>query len=274
MLILNENEMKKLNVLLAVTDALKGKYKRMVEDFTKFFNSSQGAFLGEKSTYIPKEGTVDEPSKRKYVKVVTTVDEKIDWFVKESKDFVDALFAQEKTNASGIAKAKLKVDGKDWGEFTSLELLRLKTLLESGDAGNLENMLNNIPVRPDSQIWEDCSLEEYTGRNIFQSPLIGGVSKTTVKEEYILDDPNISKLSNPNSYTPKTSIKTITMDIGDYTTQSFTGQWSHRQRAMALKRRNDLLTAVIGALKECNECDVVESNLNSEKIFNYIFRGE
>ena len=266
--------MRKLNVLLALTDALKSKYKRMVEDYTKFFNASQGSFLGEKATYVPREGTVDEPSKRKYVKVVTTVDEKIDWFINESKDFIDALFAQERTNASGLACADLIVNGVNWGNFTSLELLRLKTLLESGDSGNLEAMLANIPVRSDSQIWEKSNAEEYSGREIYESPLLKGVSKTTVKEEYILDDPNISKLTNPNSYTPKTSVRTVTMDVGDYTNQSFNGQWSHRQRAGALKRRNDLIIAVTTALKECNDCDVFNSELNANRIFGYIFKGE
>lgn len=265
--------MKKLNVLLAITDALKGKYKRMVEDYTKFFNTSQGSFLGEKATYVQKEGTVDEPSKRKYVKVVTTVDEKIDWFINESKEFVSALFAQEKTNASGIAVANLVVDGHDWGKFTSLELLRLKSLLESGDSGNLEHLLSNIPVRPDSQIWNKTTSEEYSGREIYESPLLSGVSKTTVKEEYILEDPNISKLTNPSSYTPKTSVRTVTMDVGDYTNQTFNGQWSHRQRAGALKRRNDLILGVTAALKECNDCAIFESDLTAERIFGYIFRG-
>lgn len=264
---------KKLNVLLAITDTLRTKYKNMVNDMTKFFDKSQGAFLGERNTYIAKEGMDDVPSKRKYVKVVTTVDEKLLYYKKESAEFVDALMSQEKTNSSGVAKVELIVDGNSWGIFTSLELLRLKDLLESGNLGSIEQLLSNIPVRPDSEIWEVSTQEEYQGRNIWQGKLNSGVSKTTEKEEYILPDPNIATLSKlPNSsYTPKTSFKTKVVEVGDYTMQSFTGAWSHRERAYALKRRNDLLVAVIAALKVANDCESIKSTLTAEKIFGFIF---
>lgn len=262
--------MKKLNVLLAVTDSLKGKQKRMVEDFVKFFKNSQGSFLGNKDTYTPKEGMVDEPGKRKYVKVVTTVDEKIDWFIKESDEFISSLFAQEKTNALGVAKANLVVDGILWGEFTSLELLRLKSLLESNDIGKFEELLSEIPVRSDAELWERTSAEEYQGRSIYESPILSGVSKTTVKEEFILEDPNIQHLKN-GSYTPKTSTRNTVMELGDYTTQKFSGQWSHRQRAESLRRRGVLITAVTAALKECNDVEAIPSELTAQKIFGYIF---
>jgi hypothetical protein len=262
--------MKKLNVLLAVTDSLKGKYKRMVEDFTKFFKSSQGSFLGERATYVPKPDMVDEPGKRKYVRVVTTVDEKINWFITESKEFIDALFSQEKTNASGLAKADLIVEGDNWGNYTSLELLRLKNLLETSDLGKMEEMLSEIPVRSDAEIWAPTTAEEYQGRNIFEGSLLSGVTKTTVKEEYILEDPNVQHLKG-STYTPKVATKNTVVELGDFTSQKFTGQWSHRQRAEALRRRSVLITAVTAALKECNDVVAVQSDLTSDLIFGYIF---
>ena len=260
----------KLNVLLAITDTLRVKFKNMVADHAKFYTKSQGAFLGERATYIPKEDAVDEPTKRKYTRVVTTVDEKIEYFIKESGEFVDALFSQEKTNSLGLAKAELTVDGKSWGEFTSLELLRLKALLESSDLGKLEEMLFSIPVRSDAQIWTKCSLDEYASRNIWESPLQSGIARTTLKEEYILEDPN---LKAGVLYTPKVAVKTKSQDVGDYTLQSFSGEWSHRERAGALKRRGDLLVAVARALKECNDCEAVSSDLTASKIFGFIFKG-
>ena len=55
----------KLNVLLAKTDALREKFKKMVSDYGMFFAKKQGAFLGIKATYTPREDMVDDPSKRK-----------------------------------------------------------------------------------------------------------------------------------------------------------------------------------------------------------------
>lgn len=258
--------MSKLNVLLAKTDSLAPLFKGMIQDYAKFFTKSQGAFLGEKRTYEAREGTIDDPSKRGNVLVQTTVDEKLKWFKENSKEYIDALFAQEATNASGNAKAQLIVDGTEWGEFTSLELLRLKSIVESS---SLHSMLEAIPVRSDSEEWSLSENEMYKGKNIFETPLVTGVTKTTEKENYILKDPNVDK-NSPN-YTPTVATKTTTVELGDYTQQRFSGQWTQRKRAEALKRRTILLTSIIEALKKCNEVDVVESKLDSEKIFGYLF---
>lgn len=260
----------KLNVLLAMTDALRVKYKDMVSNYSKFFSKNGGAFLGERNTYLPREGTVDDISKRSYTAVITTVDEKLDYFISEAKEFIDALFSQEKTNSSGEAVAELVVDGNSWGIFTSLELLRLKSLLEASDLGNLETMLSEVPVRSDAQIWTKTSQDEYRGRKVFEGPISQGVSKTTVKEEYILEDPNL-KSGKTDTYTPQKSVRNISMELGDYTSQKFSGEWSQRQKTGALKRRNDLLVAVIKALKESNECESLKSDLTAEKIFGFIF---
>lgn len=256
----------KLNVLLAKTDSLAPHYKGMIVDFAKFFGKSQGAFLGEKRTYQPKEGTIDDPSKRKNVLVQTTVGEKFNWFQDNAKEYIDALFSQEKTNASGVAKAELVVDGESWGELTSLELLRLKSIVE---ANNLHVMLDQIPVRSDAEEWERTTAEMYQDREIFETPLVEGVSKTTEKEDYILKDPNVNP-DSPN-YTPVVAHKTTTVELGDYTHQRFSGEWSQRQKAEALKRRSKLLVAITEALKKCNEVEAVPSEITSDKIFGYLF---
>ena len=265
--------MSKLNLLLALTDKLRVDYKNLVNDYTKFFSKNTGAFLGEKRTYIPKEGTVDDPSKRGLKLVTTTVKEKIDYFIETSSEFINKLFSQEKTNAVGLAKANLIVDGEDWGEYTSLELLRLKSLLESSDLGKINDLIENIPVRSDSEIWYETKDNEYLGRDIFETEIIKGVSKTTVKTEYILEDPNVGKLKDNVNYIPQKAIRNDVMELGDYTMQKFTGEWSHRERSFTLLRKSKLITAVIDALKRANDVESVKSDLTSEKIFNYIFYG-
>lgn len=256
----------KLNVLLGKTDYLASSFSMMLKDYIGFFKGKQGAFLGEKRTFTPKEGTVDEPSKRKNSLVTTTVDEKFDWFKENAKSYIDALFAVEATNASGHAKAELSVSGACWGEFTSLELLRLKSLVENND---LRGMLENIPVRSDTLIWERNTTEQYSGRDIYQTPIVQGTEKTTVKESYILEDPNIGKI-DAKSYAPQLAIKNTVMEVGDYTHQKFSGEYTQRKKADILKRRSALLTGIIEALKECNNCEVVKSELDSEQIFRYL----
>lgn len=63
----------KLNVLLAKTDHLASVFKKGLEDYVKFFKTSQGAFKGEKKTYEPKPGTIDLVNERSNKLVVTTL---------------------------------------------------------------------------------------------------------------------------------------------------------------------------------------------------------
>lgn len=260
----------KLNVLLAKTDHLSTVWKNGILDYVKFFKSSQPAFRGEKKTYEAKAGFADAPTNRSLKLVVTTVDEKLKWLHEISADYIDALFSQEKTNASGVSKATLKVDDIVFGEFTSLELLRLKSLIENG---TFKEMYENIPVRTEDENWTASDNESYTGRNIFQTDRIDSVAKTTVKESYILTDPNIDKTGS-KAYTPQVAQKDTIVEVGNYTFQKYSGEWSHMQRANVLLRRSKLLTAVIEALKVANEVPAIASDMTADKLFNYLHTGK
>lgn len=263
---------KKLNVLLSVTDHLAGQFKSRLEEYGKFFRGHQGAFKGVRKTYSPKPDTIDEPSARATTQVVTTVDEKLLYLEETSAEYINAVFAQEATNASGKVKAELIVDGKSFGTYSSLELLRLISTLE---AGNLKAAYENIPVRSDSAIWEEAHKDEaYKNRKgIYASELVKGTKKTTEKENYILIDPNLGK-SDKYSPQPQVATKNITIELGEYTIQEFSGEWSHRQRAELLARRDKLVTAAKEALKVSNEVDSVESSLTATKLFDYLHKGK
>jgi hypothetical protein len=261
---------KKLNVLLAVTDHLAGQFKSMVDDYCKFFKSAQGAFKGERKTYTPNPDTIDDPTARGTKLVVTTVDEKLKYFELNSGDYIDALLSQEATNASGNAKAELVVDGVSFGKYSSLELLRMKSLLEGG---NFKHLYETISVRNDDEIWTETSDDAYANRSgIFASTLVEGSKKTTLKESYILNDPNIGKIDGAK-YTPQLAQKDTTVELGKFSHQRFSGEWSHRQRAELLSRRDKFLLAITEALKLANEAETVGSDMTAEKLFNYLHRG-
>lgn len=261
----------KLNVLLAKTDQLSSSFKKGITEYIKFFKSAQGSFIGEKKTYSPKEGTIDEPSLRKNQLVVTTVDEKLEYLVNSSKEYIDSLFSQEATNASGQAKSELFVDGISLGVYSSLELLRLKSLIESGE---LEEMYANIPVRSDSEIWNETKADDYKNRTgIFETGVTSGVKKTTTKESYILSDPNIANVKD-GKYTPQIASRDTVVELGDYTSQKYSGEYSQRQKAEILQRRTKLLVAVLEALKASNDVEAVDSQMNSNKLFGYLHTGK
>lgn len=261
----------KLNVLLAKSEHAAGQFKRMLSDYVAFFKTKQGEFKGVKKTYAPKEGTVDEPTMRANVSVVTTTEEKLQWLEDTAKEYIDNLFSTEATNASGSVKAALTVDGVDFGHLSSLELLRLKSLLESGD---LEQLYANIPVRSDAEIWNKTNAGQYQGRNVYESPLQSGVKKSLTKESYILSDPNIGYLKDTSKYVPQVSTKDTVLELGEYTVQHFSGESTHRERAEILKRRSKLLSAVIEALKIANEAEAIPSTITAAKLFGYLHKGK
>jgi hypothetical protein len=240
----------------------------MVDQYLHFNSKSQGAFRGEKRTYDPRPNTIDEPKNRGVILVQTTVKEKLDWFIEQASKYVDNVFAVEATNAVGV-KAELIVRGETWGVFTSLELLRLKSLLENG---SFHKMIETLPVRSDSELWSQTDAPEYKGREIWEGVKMEGVAKTTEKESYILPDPNIGK-SKDYSPQPQLGIKNTPVELGDYSRQVFTGEISQRDRALMLERRDDLLVGVIEALKRCNEVEAEESALNAKRVFGFIFNG-
>lgn len=260
----------KLNVLLGKTDHLSGVWKNQLLDFLKFFKDNQSAFKGEKKTFEAKPGVIDMPKERSNKKVVTTVAEKLVWLEENCKEYFDALFSQEKTNATGIPKGKVVVDGKLFGEFTSLELLRLKSTLENG---TFKDMYAALPVRNDDELWTKSSNEMYDKRDIYETGMITGMHKTITKEQYIIQDPNIRQ-GMESAYVAQVASRDTTVELGEYTYQRFSGEFSHLQRAEILKRISKLLTAVIVALKECNEVEAAPSEMTSEKLFDYLHRDK
>lgn len=83
----------KLNVLLAKTDHLAGAFKKGLEEYVKFFKTSQGAFKGERKTYEPRANTVDLPNERTNKLVVTTVDEKLKYLADNSAEYLALLLS-------------------------------------------------------------------------------------------------------------------------------------------------------------------------------------
>jgi hypothetical protein len=261
----------KLNVLLAITDTLAPSFKKGIVNYGQFFKDKQGAFLGEKKTYDAKPDTIDEPSMRGNVLVQTTVKEKLDYLVESSKDYINALFSQEKTNASGLAVADVVVDGEVlFSQLTSAELLRLKSLFSTSE---IEAMYSNLPVRSDAEVWVETKNDMYPGREVFEGPLQEGVKKSTTKVQYILEDPNVAQLKDTSKYIPVTATRDTTTELGDYTHQRFTGATSQTKRAEILKRRTKLLTAITEALKTANEIETVQSTVTAEKIFGFLHDG-
>lgn len=260
---------RKLKLVLALTQDAAARYAALLKDYAKFFKDSQGAFSGYKNTYQSVDAMIDDPSKRGYQRVVTTVPEKLVYFIDAVNDYITNVLTKERTNGMNVAKADLIFGEKTFPGLTSNELLCLKSIL---DRPELTQMIATIPVRTETDSWEKTTADEYIDREIFQKPLIEQENKTTTKEQYILSDPNITVV-NAAAYKPQLGSKDTVVILGKQTRQEFSGQWTHTQRAKALERLVEFKKAVTIALEQANDVEVIEATLTSKDIFGYILNG-
>ncbi len=259
--------------LLTRTEADTAILKALISDYSRFYRNNQGDFRGEKKTYETQPGYNDIPNNRYNKTVVTTVDEKVDYFVGKVEKTLSSQLALEATNASGNARAELIVEEESWGEFTSLELLRLKSFVGNS---KLKEMISAIPVRSDSREWLTTEDDQYTDRSVVQTPVIEFEEKTTEKEEVVLEDPNVLAAINAGkdiNYTPQKTVKTKQVIVGTGTLTGFSGEWTHRQRAGVLERLTVLHKSILDALQRANQVEIVESEMDTNKLLNFLFRG-
>lgn len=262
--------MTKMNTLLAVVEHSTASKTKLVGDYAKFFKTAQGAFHGVKKTFTPREGFPEDPSKMGTTTVVTTVDEKLDWFQQQFSNWLQQVFSLEATNSRGANTVELKVGNISFGQLSAIELMRLKNILTDK---SLESVFENIPVRSDAEVWVPTTNPDYSGRAVFETAMLSGVTRTTEKEEVILRDPNLDPAHLPANYQARTTIKNRLIETGDYTVQNFSGEWTQRQRAELLRRRSVLLEAVIEALKKVNDIEVENSRLDVNTFVNYLLKG-
>jgi hypothetical protein len=166
---------------------------------------------------------------------------------------------------------ELVVDGVSFGKLSATELMKLRNVLTNSD---LTKMYESIPVRSDAKIYEPCTDAQYEGREIFQTPVLKSDERTTEKEEIILKDPNLDPQHLPANYRAQVTVKNKTVKVAETTHQEFTGEWTQRKRAELLRRKSAVLNAIVVALKEVNEIEAKESNLDAEALINFIHYGK
>ena len=254
-----------LNTLIGLRDKTEKTAKGSLADMMQKFKSKQGLFKGSRNTFQAHDGYVDQPAKRGYVKVASTVKEQLDYMAETLEGFLKIAFSIEKTNASGAVMADLFVEGVHWGTYSSLELLRMRSFLE---ASKLKSIYSVLPTRTLTERWAVTTDTDYADmEGIFETPLEKGHTKTTLKTEYILEDPHPSKDRKPVVGTRDKQVNT-----GEYTVQRFSGELNISQVAIMQKRLDTLHTAVIEALSRANEVDAKESDLGT-KLFEYLHQG-
>lgn len=255
--------MKKQSVLLGLREKLEKTFSGMLDDFLSKFKNKQGIFQGHNDTYEALEGFADDPTKRSFQKVSGTVSEQLAWFKKYTSDYFTTVLSIEKTNSTGI-KSKLVVDGDEWGEYSVLELLRLKSIMD----GKLRVILNELPIRDEKAHWvPTTNMDLYEGKDVYETPVRQEYSKTTLKRVVIVNDPHIKDTPNRP---PVPSQIDEQVNIGKYTRQKFSGEITVLERAEYLVKFDKVYTGIIEALETANNTESLTSDLG-EKFLNHMF---
>lgn len=253
---------KKQSVLLGLREKLEKTFSGMLDDFIGKFKNKQGIFQGWNKTYEALDGYADEPTKRSFQKVSGTVKEQLDWFKQYTVDYFTTVLSIEKTNSTGI-KSELVVNGNSWGEYSVLELLRLKSIMD----GKLKVIIGELPIRDEKVIWNKTKKDYYGSRDVWETPVADGFIKTTLKRTEIVNDQHIKDAPNR----PPVAVQIETqVNIGRFTEQRFSGEITMLERAEILAKYDQLYIGIIEALENANSIESVESDLG-KKFIEYIF---
>lgn len=254
--------MNKQSVLLGLREKLEKTFNAMLDDFLQKFKNKQGIFQGWNKTYDALDEFADDPTKRSFQKVSSTVTEQLDWFKEHTLDYFNTVLSIEKTNSSGI-KSELVVNGTNWGEYSVLELLRLKGILD----GKLRAIINDLPIRDEKVIWSRTTKDYYGSRDVWETNVVDGFAKTTLKRTEIINDPHIKEA--PNRAPVAVQFETQ-VNIGHFTDQKFSGEATMLDRAEILVKFDKLYNGIIVALETANNAEAQESDLG-KKFLEYLF---
>lgn len=253
---------KKQSVLLGLREKLEKDFSNLLSDMANKFKNKQGIFQGFRNTYDPLDGFADDDTKRGFQNVSSTVSAQLGWLKEHSKDYLATVLSIEKTNAQNVT-APLTVNGVLWGEYTTLELLRMKGILD----GKLRAIVQDLPIRSEKHVWAESTQPEFVGRSIWETPKEEGSSKTTIKDTIIVNDPHIKDAPNRPPVTRETSVQ---VNVGNYTKQTFSGEITNLERAVLEVKYNNIYKGIIEALESANNIESVPSDLG-DKVLDFLF---
>lgn len=254
----------KLNVLLAKTDQLAAIIKANISDTIDKFKNKQTLYRGEKKSYKERFPEYADPSQEMDKGVSSTVNETLAYLFKLADNFLSAKLDQEATNCSGLAKAELIINNESYGEFTTGELMALKGFFEQQI---LKDMLGNMPTMSLSERWSKSQSPEYMSRSIFESPAQKWIAKVTDVYQVAHFDPQGKQ--------PAVIVnEKKTIEVADVERQLFTGEISHVEKAYMIARLSEIVMAIKEALERANGAEVLKSQINMKKLFQYLETGK
>ena len=145
----------------------KNVFSQVLKETANTFVKKVSKFIGISKTFQPRQEDLftEEELKFKdasfnplnfeseYKEPDTSIKERLTFLKDELSDFIDNSISIEKTNASGKTKTTLIVNGVSFGEFSSLELLSMRSALKT-----LKPVYEAIPTNERNDlIWDSTN---------------------------------------------------------------------------------------------------------------------
>ncbi len=247
------NEGGQFHQLLAKFPDKDGAAKKILSELIKTLTKSD-MFDGFTRTYEPfEEGGEKQPDEFK--EMVTTVDEKLSFSLPIIAEGVDIALSREASNASGKLKARLIVDGKDYGEFDAQVLLHLEKVLR-----DVRNVAEHLPTVDMTHSWTNNDDER-----------IGSlVDRDIVTYRYVEETVPVVLYEATEKHPAQVKEGKKRAQVGKFTTRNVTGRITPAQKAEIMSRIDRFLVAVNGARSEANS-NVATNVTLAKEIFSDIF---
>ena len=244
----------KLHEILAIEQDRKNKANVAIGESKKTFSKNPTSFDGMIKKYVSTEENAEQiPDETK--EMVSSVQKTLSEALQAIITSMDATLSKEETNASGVAKAELIVEDKNFGTFSATALLALESQLSK-----VLDLYKSIPTLDTTQKWE------FDEQNDFYRTS-EEVKFRTVKRPKV-----IVKYEATEKHPAQTELINIDFQVGRYETTYFSGRITPKQKKSLVDKLEKFIESVKMARSKANNVEVKNIKLGNE-IFEYIHNG-
>ena len=242
--------------LLAVLQPLSEKARLIMGETITTFTKRIEQFDGMVRTYAPQnEGDEQLPAESK--EIVTTVAEKLLYSATDIVAAIDAVVSKEETNSSGDVKAELTIGETKFGEFSGTSLLALEKHLKE-----IRQMYLAIPTLDPVHRFKP---DEQAGLGFFATDP-KDVNRSIKVATPVIVVPATDKFQAKGELVPRDKF------VGVYSTTLKSGRMRSGDKAILLRRIDQLITAVKQARAKANQADHKMIEIG-DSIFDFIHDG-
>jgi len=249
--------MTKLHELLAVEGDLEGVSKKIIDEANKTFKDKPAHFLGATKHWdmFDEVDQLNAPTDE-HQKMVTTVNQKLEFVSKKVGKYYDAVLQKESTNQ--LAKSDLIVDGDILAkDVPATFLLGMEKRLKE-----LRNMMDSMPTLQAGKAWErDDSTNTYK----MVHPDVRFKTAKTFQHKVLYD----ATPEHPAQIERWEETKNVGKSVQDV----WSGMLSVKEKADMMERVDNLMRGVKKARMRANNVEAVKSSIGS-KMFQYIIKGK